>query len=796
MRTLDRYIIRETLLPFVIALLVFTFVLLIPFIVELAESMISKGVPWPMLLQAMATLVPAQLGVTIPMSLLISLLVAFGRLSGDREIVVMMACGISPYRLMRPVAVMAVACWAATSWVMLEAIPSANQAFRELSVRIAQDRAEQEVRPRVFFEDFPDTVLYVRNATGAGAGWEGVLAADTRNKANPELFIAAKGRMLVDREAKTIQMMLENGTRHRTSATDPTFYEVLQFQTTIVNLNPESVFPRSGPAPGDREMTIAQLRERIAKMQVEGISTHNPIMEIHKKFSIPVACFVFALVGLALGVSNRKDGKMASFVLGIGVIFVYYVVMFTVQSMTKGRLMPPELAMWVPNILLGVAGAVLLFLRSRSADQPIRITLPTLPRPERLMSLFSRKASPTPVAAPAMETALARQPSRPRNVVLVIRVPQFRLPRPGLLDLYVGKLYLRILAMAAVGMAGLFYIATFIDLSDKVFKGEATMTMVLSYLWFETPQFLYYILALAVLLSALVTVGLLTKNSELIVMRACGVSLYRTSAPLLVFAFLASGILFGLEERVLASSNRRAEQLKHVIKGGSPQTFDVLNRKWIVGPNGEVYHYIIYSPQRRELNGLTIYQFDESKQSLIRRTFASQATFDETATRATRKPVWQAQGGWVREFSPTERSGTFQPFNATTLRLEAADYFVTEAPEPERMNFGQLRRYIDDLRASGYHLLEHEVALQRKLAFPFVTLVMTLIAVPFAVTTGRRGAMYGIGIGIVLALVYWTMISVFAAFGAAAVIPPTLAAWAPNLLFGATAAYLLLTVRT
>ena len=112
------------------------------------------------------------------------------------------------------------------------------------------------------------------------------------------------------------------------------------------------------------------------------------------------------------------------------------------------------------------------------------------------------------------------------------------------------------------------------------------------------------------------------------------------------------------------------------------------------------------------------------------------------------------------------------------------------------MNFAQLRRYIDDLKASGYNVLEHEVALHRKFAFPLVTLIMTLIAVPFAVTTGKRGAMYGIGVGIVLALVYWTAISVFAAFGAGGLMPPMLAAWAPNLLFGATAAYLLLTVRT
>jgi lipopolysaccharide export LptBFGC system permease protein LptF len=100
------------------------------------------------------------------------------------------------------------------------------------------------------------------------------------------------------------------------------------------------------------------------------------------------------------------------------------------------------------------------------------------------------------------------------------------------------------------------------------------------------------------------------------------------------------------------------------------------------------------------------------------------------------------------------------------------------------------------LRASGFRVVPYMVQLQRKVAFPFITLIMTLLAVPFAVTTGRRGALYGIGIGIVLAITYWTMQSVFAAVGAGGVISPVLAAWAPNILFGAAAVYMMLTVRT
>ena len=112
------------------------------------------------------------------------------------------------------------------------------------------------------------------------------------------------------------------------------------------------------------------------------------------------------------------------------------------------------------------------------------------------------------------------------------------------------------------------------------------------------------------------------------------------------------------------------------------------------------------------------------------------------------------------------------------------------------MSYSQLRDYTARLQATGFDVSAQLVALERKVSFPFVTIVMTLLAVPFAVTTGRRGAMYGIGVGIVLAILYWVAISVFAALGTGGLVTPAIAAWAPNLLFGIGAAYLLLTVRT
>jgi LPS export ABC transporter permease LptF/LPS export ABC transporter permease LptG len=779
MRIIDRYVIREVIPPFLIALLVFTFVLIIPFIIDIAEQMIAKNVPAGTILRLMATLLPQALALTIPMSLLIGLLVGLGRLSADREVVVMMACGISPYRLLQPVLVFSVVCWGLTSWVMLKAMPDGNQRYRELTQEIVMNRAEGEVRPRVFFEDFPSLVLYVHEVPFDGKGWLDVMAADTSNASSPVIYLAKRGRMMINRDEKTIHMVLEDGARHTTTLDDPAAYEVLKFDSTILTLDPSSVFPRTGPQRGEREMKVEDLAGLAAELRASGQSPHRPIMEIHKKFTVPIACFVFALLGVALGASHRKDGKLGAFVLGIAVIFAYYVIMFTAESLTKGGWIAAWLAMWIPDIVLGAAGVLLLIRRARSADQPIRVVMPA----------WLRRAT-----APQASDASTTTPTRRAAPALVIRVPHFNLPRPTLLDGYIARQYGRILLMTIVGMLGLFYISTFIDMSDKLFKGQISLATILAFLFWSTPEFLTYIIALAVLLSGLVTIGLLTKNSELVVMRACGISLYRTAMPMIAFALGAGAVLVGLQENVLATANRRADQLKHLIRTGSPQTFGVLNRKWIVGRNGEVYHYQYYDPRKLELHSLSVFEFDPGDHRLVRRRFAQKAAY-AADVRPDATPEWALDKGWLREFGADD-DVKFTSFTNQVQRFEPADYFVTEAREPDLMNFAQLREYIDELRSSGYNVLEHEVGLHRKVAFPFVTLVMTLIAVPFAVTTGRRGAMYGIGVGIVLALIYWVMISIFAAFGASGVLDPMLAAWAPNLIFGAVAAYLLLTVRT
>ncbi len=762
MRIIDRYIVREVVLPFLIFLGIFTFILVVPFLIQYAEAFIAKGVPVTTVARVMATLLPQAFALAIPAALLIGLLWGFGRLSADREFVAIQACGIGLARLLRPVGLLCVAGWAATSYVMLVALPDANQTFREITFAVVAARAEGEIKPRTFFDSFPNLVIYARDVPSNG-GWNEVFIADQRPGQPPAVYLARHGRVALDRDKRTVQLVLERGTRHSTESGAK--YEIAQFDRAVVSIDPESVFPRRGPQREENEMTVGELRTRAAEVERLGQSSHNQVMAIHRKFAFPVACLVFGLIGLALGATNRRDGKLGSFVFGLGVIFMYYVPLYLGPAMAKGQLLAPWLAVWLPNMLLGLLGVVMLMWRARAADQPLTA---------QLVALFERARGHRGVSvqpAPASNTM--------RTSAGAARI----------LDRYVGALYARIFVLAAAGLAGLFYVSTFLDLSDKVFKSQASWGMLAAYLWYISPQYLYYVLPMAVLLAALVSIGLLTKNSELVVMKACGISLYRVSVPMVVGAGVAGALLFVLDHSVLGPANRQAEAIRHVMRGGSPETFDVLNRQWMTSPAGDIYHFNAFDARTQELRGLEVFAFSRPDR-LSRRIYADRATFSAPGDR------WLAQHGWVREFDADGGTSSYHTIEAEPLALAPVSYFATNRPEPQFMSYSQLRNYVGDLRASGFDVSELRVALERKLSFPFVTIIMTLIAVPFAVTTGRGGAMFGIAAGIGLAIAYWVAISVFAALGAGGVITPLLAAWAPNVIFGSAASYLLLTVRT
>jgi LPS export ABC transporter permease LptF/LPS export ABC transporter permease LptG len=789
-KILDRYLVREIVPPLLMALVGLTFVLMMPPIMQNAEHLIARGVPWSIVFQVLLTLMPQALSVTIPMALLYGILFGLGRLSADREFVALQACGVSVFRVFRPIALLAVFAAAATAYETIVALPDANQTFREITFNVVASGAESDIKPRVFFTNFPKRVLYVRDIQ-PGTGWRDVFVADASQADRTTVYVARTGRLVIDREKKRVELVLENGSVHTTFPDEPEQYDDNSFDWTSLNMDADAVFPRSQIlGKGDNEKTIAELRQTAADNIARGDKPYSQLYTIQQKFSLPAACFVLALIALALGASNRKDGRLASFALGTGVIFVYYMVLYSSRAAALGGRFPPGLAPWLVNVVLGAVGVALIAWRARSADQPIRISIPT----------FWRQPADEAPASPGTGAGTAAHRGR---VVVVVRIPHLNWPRPTLLDQYVSRQYLSVFALSFGALLAIFYISTFIDLADKVFGGTATKAMLLRYFYFETPQYIYFIIPMATLVATLVTIGLLTKNSELIVMRACGISLYRSALPLVVFGLLFSGALYELQEHVLPEANREATRLNAIMRGYPVQEFGILNRQWMLGKSGDIYHYDYFDPRHNQFSKLTMFHLSERAWRLETLTYAKDISLVKHAG-ADGQPVlmWMARAGWTREFFATKRnkveqlSVKYTPFPERAISLEPPSYFKSEDIEADRMTYGELQDYIAQMKASGYYVVPLLVQLQRKVAFPFVAVIMTLLAVPFAVTTGRSGAFYGIGVGIVLALIYWTALSIFGALGAGGWMSPVLAAWAPNILFGAAAGYMLLTVRT
>jgi lipopolysaccharide export system permease protein len=794
MKILDRYVVREVLPPLFLSLLIFTFILEIPPVMQQLQQLVSKGVPWTVAGRILLTLIPQALGLTIPMALLVGLLIGLGRMSNDREAVALLACGVSPYRLLRPVLGMALVGGLAHLYVMIWAIPDANQTFREITYDIVSKRVENDVQPQVFFEDFPGWVLYARDVPQGGGGWKDVLVADTHKPDAPILYLARQGRLILDREKRTVDLVLQDGTQYSNTGPGGRETQIYRFpKELIVGLDPQTVFPRMELQRGVNELTIGELHRLTAEKLKAGFPAHTEIIAVQQKFSFPFACLVFAVIGLALGLTVAREGKLAGFVVGIAVIFGYYVLMYLADSVAKGYYMSTkaegtlavaQLARWVPNIVLLPLGIVALIWRARWAEG--RLPFRSINALGNWLVERWKQRTGSAVTPQPKSPAQHRQSSRKSRPVVVVRVPRMTWLTPNILDRYVSRIYLRTAAISFAALLGLFYISTFIDRADKIFKGQASTGKVAVLLAYYTPQFIYYVIPIAALLSVLVTFGLLSRTSELSVMKACGISLYRIAAPLLLWSVAWSGVLFGLEQQVMARANRRADALDAEIRGRPPRTFNPLTRRWLIARDGAIYHYSYFDPSKLSIDNLAIYRPAKGAWQLESQSFAQRATWSDGQ--------WQAVNGWEQAFKGSTAKWRAVPQRA--LALEPPDYFETEQPLAEMMTVPQLNDFINELSASGFNITPLSVELQKKIAFPFVTFVMTLLAVPFGMTTGKRGTLYGIGIGIVIALSYWIAVGAFAAVGKAGLLSPALAGWAPNVLAAGGAAYLLLTART
>jgi lipopolysaccharide export LptBFGC system permease protein LptF len=255
-------------------------------------------------------------------------------------------------------------------------------------------------------------------------------------------------------------------------------------------------------------------------------------------------------------------------------------------------------------------------------------------------------------------------------------------------------------------------------------------------------------------------------------------------------ALLSAG-MFLFADRVLPETNQRQNGFRNQIKGKPAQTLYRPDRQWIFGSSDRIYNYTFFDPDQNVFANLSVFEFDPSTFRMTRRIFAARAVWEA--------PIhsWILENGWARDFDG-DRVTKYTPFRVDTFKelTEEPSYFKKEVKPSEQMSAFELRQYIADLRQSGFDVVRLSVQFYRKFSFPLIAFVVTLIGIPFSFTMGAKGALTGVALSIGIAIVYWSTSSLLEAMGNLSQLPPAIAAWSPDILFGLAGAYLLLRMKT
>ena len=765
MRILTRYILKETLSYTLLGLLVFSFVIFIRQLGNLLELVARHNVPVREMLVLFLLPVPSILTLTLPMAVLVGTLIGLSRMAADGEVIAARATGVGLAAFVRPVMMLAGTGWLVALAMSLYLAPQAARQMTRMETGLRASQAPYEIQPRVFIEQFPNLLLYLEDVTGSRSTWRGVFIADTTVHGQSKVTLAERGVLVNEAQRNRFVLHLEQGSTHEFDAERSQEYSVASFTDTEIPIPMEQ-------AGGAERRTPPYLSlPQLWRLTRQPGARQAALVELHYRFALPVAALVLALVGTPLGLATRKGGKATGLMLSIALVFMYYILMASGWSFSKQGRVSPVLGLWTANILFAIAGAMML---SHLRHVGTRLGFLQDWMDERWKKWQDWKAR------------------RPKKVQMPhLPSPSLRRRYLQILDLYILQGWLFYFLVLLISFAGVYVIFDFFQVLGDIVRNQIPAPVVISYYRYLLPQVLYLMLPLSILVATLVNFGLLTKTNQVTAIKSAGVSLYRMSVPVLAAAALLSVGMFVFADNVLPETNQRQNALRNQIKGKPAQTFYRPDRQWIFGESSRIYNYRFFDPDQNVFANFSVFEFDPYTFRMTRRIHAARAFWEDSVHR------WILENGWARDFTG-ERVSNYQPFAISTFDeiTEQPSYFKKEVKPSEQMSAIELRTYISDLRQSGFDVVRLSVQFYRKFSFPLIAFVITLLGIPFSFTMGSKGALTGIALSIGIAIVYWSTSSLFEAMGNLNQLPPAMAAWSPDVLFGLAGSYLLLRIKT
>jgi lipopolysaccharide export system permease protein len=370
--TLRRYFLREVAVPFCFGIGIFTFILLIARMLKLVELVVNRGVSLLEIGKLFAYILPTFLEVTVPMALLLAVLLAVGRLSADSEIIALRTSGISLYQMMVPISLFIVAVYVLNMLLAVYARPWANSQLKASLFEIAKTRASAGLRERVFNDDFEGLVIYVEHIQPPGDALGGVLIADSRDQNQRNTILAKRGFIVSNEQAHSVTLRLLDGNIH-TFVPGEASYHKTDFTVYDVTLNLATALAKfSQREKQPEEMSLSELSIAIAERQHAGKRAPGELVEFHRKFSVPFACLVFGLIGVPLGLRPARAVRSRGFSISLVIIFVYYLLLTTGETLAQKETVNPIVALWTPNATFLVLGAVLFAIAAR--ERPLALS--------------------------------------------------------------------------------------------------------------------------------------------------------------------------------------------------------------------------------------------------------------------------------------------------------------------------------------------------------------------------------------------------------------------------------------
>lgn len=772
MRILTRYILREVIAHALIGAIIFTFVLFTRDLGHILELVVRASAPLPSVAELFSFTVPLALTYTIPMSVLVGILIGLSRLAADSEITAMRASGMGTWSFLRSLSSFVLVGWLLALANGLYIAPRSQAALGKLEDKLKGSQVSFEIQPRVFYEGFPKYVLYVQDVKSAqgAAVWKDVFMADLTEASNPKITLAKQG-VVISEGPDRLHVHLVDGSEHETDPKDSDHYQISTFQQTDIPIE----LPSSENKPEDSlpagVLSTWDLPGRASRS--DPVAARWYMIEFHRRFALPTACLVLALVGIPLGLSSKKSGKSGGFVLTILLVFAYYVVSLVGVSLARQGRVPPWLGAWLADLVFLALG-VFLLLRAEK-------------RPFELGSLraFAKKRSSL------LETASLGRRSENAFERVSTRRRVFSARFPTLIDDYILRDFFVYLAMILSTFLVLVLVFTLFELLGDILRNKVPPTVVAEYLLNVTPYLLYNVAPLVMLLAVLVTFGIMQRSNEITAIKAAGTSIYRIITPVIFAAAVIAAGLFFADQFYLPHTNKRQEALHNQIKGKPAQTYLRPDRKWIFGQNSDIYYYQFFDPDRNEFGNISVFQLDKENFTVTRRIHADRARWAENLGR------WEYERGWERTLN-VSAIDNYRPFEVATFPQlpETPAYFKKEVKQYSEMNYEELHKYIRDLQQSGFDVVRLRVELNKKLSYPLITLIMAVLAIPFALSTGKKGAVTGVAVAVGTAVFYTVVSRLFEAMGNLSQLPPALAAWSPDLIFVLIGGYLILKVPT